>query len=125
MALTSFYVTRATQPHLPTLADTLAPLLAVANAGGFHLRYQAGQVVIEQASFAGVNLTSVDAAVTAAPEHSDALDAQTEADAIPLLMRAALLTMLDLVNVERARHSAATVTQSAYVTAVKAKVDAL
>lgn len=125
MALAIRSVARATQPHLPTLAGTLAPLLAAANAGAFCLRYQGGQVVIEQASFAGVNLTSVDAAVAAAPTHTDKLDAKTEADSIPLLERAAYLTLLDLINVERARHTAAAISPATYVASVKTKVDAL
>lgn len=125
MAMQSRAFTRASQPHLPTLQASLTPLLAAANAGGFHLRYENGRVVIEQASFTGVNLASVQTEITNAPAWTDRLDAKDEADRLSLTVRAAFLTMLDLVNAERARHSAAAVTPATFMASVKTKVDGL
>lgn len=124
MAMQVQRFSRVTMPHGPTLAASLASLLAVANAGSFHLRYEGGQVVIEQASFAGVDLTAVGNAVASAPAWTEKLDARAEADNMPLLIKSAFLTMLDLVNAERARHAVAAVTPAQFVASVKTKVDA-
>jgi hypothetical protein len=125
MAMQNRSFTRATLPHIPTLAASLAPLLAAASAGSFHLLYEKGQVFIEQASFTGVNLTSVQTEVTNAPAWTERADAKNEADRMSLLLRGAFLTMLDLVNAERARHSVAALTPAQFMASVKSKVDAL
>lgn len=118
---------RATAPHLGSLASTLAPLLAVANAGSFHLRHANSAVIVEQGSFAGVDHAAVQNAVTAAPEHSDKLDAKAEADRMGLFERAAFLTLLDYVNEVRANPTAllATKTSAQFRSDIKAKVDSL
>lgn len=120
-------VARATPPHLPTLAATLAPLLAVANSGAFHLSYQAGALLIEQASFSGVNTTAVDAAVGAAPAHTDALAAKAEIDNWPKPLLA--LTRLITIELNRLRTQPSTTfaafTQAQVITAIKAEVDNL
>ena len=128
MALAIRSVTRATQPHLPTLAGSLAPLLAVANCGSFGLRYETGRVVIEQGSFSGCDLTAIDAAVAAAPTTSAYLDAKNDIDNnVPLWARGWFLALLDQINVLRTQpsttFSAITVNQA--ITAVKAKIDTL
>lgn len=125
MALHVLAFARATEPHLPTLAAALAPILSAANAGSFHLRYAGGVVLIEQASFTGVNQTSVSNAVAAAPVRTVQLDAKQRVDELSLVERAAYQTLLDLVNVERARHSAAAISVATFVANVKTKVDAL
>lgn len=95
-------IARATEPHLPSLVATLTPLLAVASAGSFTVRYQGGNVVIEQASFTGVNMTSVTNAVVAAPVTSPQLDAQDAIDNMPILQKAIVLALIDQLNVIRA-----------------------
>ena len=62
--------------HHLSLVNALTPLLASANAGSFHLRQGGGKVIIQQASFSGVDLAAVQAAVDAAPVQ----DADTEAN---------------------------------------------
>jgi hypothetical protein len=118
-------VSRATPPHLPTLNTALAPLLAVANAGAFHSRYQDGAVVIEQNDFTGVDWLAVEAAVAAAPVSSDVLDVKTQIAALPLLTKAIVLALMDAINVERSRHGAAAITPEQAVAAIVAKVDAI
>lgn len=122
-------IARATQPHLPTLTATLAPLLSAANAGAFQLRYEArltgSEVVIEQASFTNVDTALVDAAVASAPAYSDALDVKAQINALPLLQKAILLTIIDAINVERARHSVAAITPTQAIANIVAKVDTL
>lgn len=127
MALAVLAITRATEPHLPTLAGTLAPLLSVANSGSFHLRYAGGQVLIEQASFSGVNQTSVQNAVAAAPTRTAALDAKVDIDHWPK----PLLAFAELMRVEinRLRTQPSTTftayTRAQVLNAIKAEVDNL
>lgn len=125
MALVIRSVSRATQPHLPSLAATLAPLLAVANAGSFHLSYQSARVLIEQGSFAGCDLTAIDAAVAAAPVQSDLLDVKAAVDALPTIQKAILLSIIDAINVERAQHGRAAITPAMALASIKAKADSL
>ncbi len=127
MAMAARVVPRGTAPHLPTLASTLTPLLAVANAGGFTLRYDTGKVVIEQASFSGVDTVAVDAAVAAAPAATPQLDAQAWVDALPIEMKAIVLTLLDEINILRT-HAAiglAARTPTQAVNAIRAKAGTL
>lgn len=127
MAMAVRSIARADMPHLATLAATLAPLLAVANAGAFHLRYQAGQLVIEQDSFVGVNTTAVDAAVAAAPTSTPALDAKTDIDNWPKAMLA--FARLVTIELNRLRQNPTTTftayTQAQVLAAIKAEVDNL
>lgn len=115
-------IPRATEPHLPTLAATLAPLLAVATCGSFHLHYDGKAVVIEQATFDRVDRAAVEAAVAAAPARTAQLDAQAELDAVPDILRVAVLGLLDLINVERAQHGRSQITPQQVWTQLKAKV---
>lgn len=120
-------VNRATAPHLPSLATTLAPLLTVANAGSFHLRWTGSAVQIEQGSFVGVNTTLVDAAVAGAPVHTDALAAKFDIDNWPK----PLLALVRLITIElnRLRQNPSTTfaafTQAQVIAAIKAEVDNL
>lgn len=127
MALAIRAVARATPPHLPTLAVSLAPLLAVANSGAFHLRYQGGQVLIEQASFSGVNTTAVDAAVVGAPEPSVSLDAKSDIDNWPKPLLA--LVRLIVIELNRLRQNPTTTfaafTQAQVIAAIKTEIDNL
>jgi hypothetical protein len=125
MALAVRSVARATAPHLPTLSATLTPLLAVANAGSFHLRYQTGAVVIEQASFAGCDLAAIDAAVAAAPAPSDQLDAQAWIDNMPIPYKAICLALIDQLNTLRAFHSLSAITPAQAIAAVRTKAGTL
>lgn len=110
---------RATEPHRESLGAALFPVL-----GPNFVRYDKG-VVYVTADFADTTNQAVQTVVTAAPQASLLLDAKAYCDRLTLIERAISLTMLDLVNVERARHSAAAVTRQQFVTAVKAKVDEL
>lgn len=127
MAMQILTVVRATAPHLPTLAASLAPLLALANAGAAHLRYQNGAVIIEQGSFVGVDVPAVQAAVAAAPVDSPRLNAKAEIDQLPVYFRATLLLLLDQVNTLRTTPLAVlpAITEAQMWTAIKAKVDTL
>jgi hypothetical protein len=124
-------IARATQPHLPTLAATLTPLLAVANAGGFNLRYEArlsgSEVVIEQVSFSGVTLTSVDSAVASAADHTSGTDDKHWIKNMTKRERAVLLYINDRLNALGTAPTTTipTVTPSAAITAIEAKYDAL
>lgn len=116
-------VPRATEPHLPSLVTALAPLLAAANAGAFEVRWSAGIVRIEQASFAGVDVVAVDAAVLAAPPATAQATAKSEVDSWPLALLAGFDAVRDAINVERARHGAAAFTRQQFMDSIKAKVD--
>ena len=122
-------VARTTRPQLSSLADELRDLLAVANAGSFTLRWQeattGNTVVIEQGSFAGVDLTAVAAAVAAAPDWSEARDAQDWVANMPLGEKALLLTLLDQINVLRTAAGLGTVTVAQALAAVKTKAGTL
>jgi hypothetical protein len=122
MAMLVRKVARASQPHLSTLADSLRPLLAVANSGSFHLRYENGSVVIEQNSFTGV-----ESAVASAPAHTEALDVKAQIDAMPMLLQACFLLCLDEFNRLRQQPSTAfpVITKAQFLAAIKAKVDGL
>jgi hypothetical protein len=127
MALQLLSVARVTPPHLATLGATLAPLLTVANAGGFYLRYQSGVVLIEQGAFTNVDTAAVQAAVAAAPADSDVLNAKETIDELPVWMRAFFLTLVDQINVLRTQPSTTfvAVTPAQAWSAVKAKIDTL
>lgn len=56
---------------------------------------------------------------------SHAARARAEVEAFPLALRAALLTLLALVNVERAQHGRPPVTPAQFVAAARARVDEL
>ena len=118
-------IPRATEPHLPTLAATLAPLLAVATCGSFHLHYDGKAVVIEQATFDRVNRAAVDAAVAAAPDRTARLDVKAELDAISPFLKVVILGLLDLINTERAQHGRSQITPEQAWTQLKTKVDVL
>lgn len=127
MSLAVRSVARATEPHLVSLATTLAPLLAVANAGSFHLRWTGSAVLIEQESFAGVNTASVDAAVASAPARTSALDAKADIDNWPKPILA--LVRLIVIELNRLRQNPTTTfsafTQAQVIAAIKAEVDNL
>lgn len=116
---------RQTAPHLPTLADNIRALMAAANAGSFHVNYQNGQVIIEQGSWAGVNEAAVASAVAAAPDDGEKIDAKRIVNSLTLVERAIFLTILDGINVERARHGAAAITPAQWITSIIAKIDTL
>lgn len=110
---------RATEPHRQSLAAVLTPLI-----GGHAQRYDKGTLAID-AEFGAVTDAQVQALVDAAPEASVALDTKARIDGLSQVEKAIALTMLDLVNQERARHSAAAVTPAQFIAAVKARVDTL
>ena len=64
--------------HIASLTRTLAPLLAVANAGSFHIRQQRNEVVVSQKNFNGVDLVAVQAAVSSEAEDSAELNVMEE-----------------------------------------------
>ena len=127
MALSVLSVPRASAPHLPSLSEALAPILAAANAGSFFVRYQGGNVIIEQASFSGVNLAAVDAAVAAAPEPTAALQAQFDVDAMPVWARAMALAIIDQLNVLRQNPAAVlpAITPAQAIAAIRNKAGSL
>jgi hypothetical protein len=127
MAMLVRKVARASQPHLSTLADSLRPLLAVANAGSFHLRYETGAVVIEQNSFTGCDLQAIDAAVASAPAHTEALAAKATIDAWPKDLKAFARRVV--IEINRLRQNPTTVfpafTEAQVYDAIKSDVDTL
>lgn len=127
MALQILAIARATEPHLPTLAASLAPILSAANAGSFHLRYSGGYVLIEQASFTGVNQTNVSNAVAAAATRTAALDAKDDVDNWPKPLRA--LVRLIVTELNRLRQNPSTTfaafTETQVLNAIKAEIDSL
>jgi hypothetical protein len=117
MAETRTY-TRATEPHLPTLATSLAPVLTLTGL----IRYERG-VLFVSAEFGETTDQAVQFIVDAAPQASALLDAKAQVDAISLVERAAFLTLLDAINVERARHGAQAITKPQFIQAVKDRVE--
>jgi len=109
---------RATEPHFLSLAAALQPVLPLVSG----LRYFQGVVTID-ADFSGTTDQAIQALVDAAPVTSPLLDAKARVDSLSLLERAGYLTLLDAINVERARHSAAAITKLAFIQAVKDRVD--
>lgn len=120
-------VARGSAPYLPALAATLAPLLALANAGSFHLSYQNNAVYIEQGTFAGVDVAAVDAAVAGAPVWTQALEDKQFVDDLPKWHKAIVLTLLDQINTLRTQPATVfgAVTPAQAWAAVKAKYDSL
>lgn len=118
---------RVTAPHLPSLAVSITTELAKANAGSFHLRYASGEVIVEQASWVGVTLATIQAAVDAAPADTAQLQAKDAVDALPRYLQAIVLVLVDEIN--RLRQNPTTVypiiTAAQAWSAVKAKVDTL
>jgi hypothetical protein len=114
-------------PDLVTLGTALAPLLAVANAGSFHLRVAGASVVIEQGSFAGVDLAAVQNAINAAPDDTDRNRAKDLIDAWPIELKALLLVLIDELNRLRTQPTTAfgAITPAQAIAAVKAKADTL
>jgi hypothetical protein len=126
MAMQVRSIARATKPHQHTLDDALRPLLALGTPpSSFHSRYQDGKVYIEQNSFTGVDWPAVEAAVASAPAHTEALDVKAQINALPLLMKAIVLSLIDGINVERARHGVAAITPAQAIAQIVAKVDAI
>lgn len=119
--MTSRTFARATPAHVGSLADAIRGLIP----GSFHIIEVSGAVVIETASWDGVDTEAVQLQVTAAPDDTDTVRAKYEADAIPVLLKAALLSLLDGLNMERARHGVAAITPAQFVAAIRAKVDSL
>jgi hypothetical protein len=111
--------TRATEPHRASLGDALFVVV-----GPHYGRYDKGTFYLE-ADFGGTTDAAVQAIVDAAPAASSALDAKLEADRMTLLEKAAYLTLLDAINLERQTSGRPVITPAQFVAAVKAKVDSL
>lgn len=109
---------RATAPHLPSLADATAAFLP-----RWYGRFDKGVLEIASNDFAGTTDAAIQAAVTAAPDDSAVLQAKSAVGTIGLLERAAYLTLLDWLNVERARHQAPPFTKADFILAVRNRVD--
>ena len=127
MAMQTRQVTRATAPDLHALNVTLQPLLAVANAGVFYLRYGDGVVVIEQASFTGVDMAAVSAAVAAAPVATPYTQAKADVDTLPLVQKAIVLLLLDQINQLRQNPTTVlpAITEQQMWNAIRNRVDSL
>ena len=118
---------RASAPHGPTLGAALAAIIP----GSIHIRHEGGAVIIEAASFAGVNLTSVQAAVDAAPADTPAERAKNAVDTTQGLpaclveaMARALVPTLNQTRTDPLTPKAA-ITADAVRTSLKAQIDAL
>ena len=109
-------------PHLPLLATALQPILTVANAGSFHITTTPGFVSIEQGGWSSVDLAAVQVEIDAAPDDTPQLRAQGQLTEVPRWEKAAFMALLDIINVERARHSAVAITPAQFITAAKARV---
>jgi hypothetical protein len=109
---------RATEPHFPSLATALSSLLTLQGL----LWFDKGSVFVT-ADFASTTNPAVQAIVDAAPVTSEALTAKAMVDQINLVERAAYLTLLDAINVERARHGAQAITKPQFIQAVKDRVE--
>jgi hypothetical protein len=109
---------RATEPRLRSLSVDLQPLVGSAP---YRLYYD--KAVFITADFGFTTDTAVQSVVDAAPNASPLLDAKEQVDAISLVERAAYLTLLDAINVERARHGAQAITKPQFIQAVKDRVE--
>jgi hypothetical protein len=110
---------RPTEPHRQSLSSALEPVV-----GPHYFRYFHGTLFLE-ADFSGTTDQAVQAVIDAAPVDSLALDAKFSADRLTLIERAAYLTLLDAINVERVREGVAAITPQQFITQVKAKADSL
>ena len=116
---------RATRPLLSALATTLAPLLAVANAGSFHLAWDGSAVIVEQGAWDDVDLVVVQTAVTNAVIQTDQLTAKDALASLSLWEEAIFRVFLDLVNENRTALGKSTLSAGAFFTLVKTKIDTL
>lgn len=114
-------------PDIYALVETLRPLLAPANAGGFMVRYQAPSVIVEQESFTGVNVASCQAAVTAAAAETAQTLARGDVDAWTIAFRALVLTLVDQINILRTQPTTvfAAVTDAQAFNAIKNRANTL
>lgn len=108
---------RATEPHRATLAASLLPVI-----GPHFLRYDKGTLFIE-ADFGVVTSQAVQALVDAAPQATKTLDVRGQVDALPVLLKAIVLALVDGLNIERQQHGRAAITPAVILAAIKAKVD--
>jgi len=116
---------RAAQPLFSALATTLAPLLAVANTGSFHLAWDGSAIIIEQGAWDGVDLVAVQTAVTDAVTQTDQLTAKDALASLSLWEEAIFRVFLDLVNENRTALGKSTLSAGAFFTLVKTKIDTL
>lgn len=114
-----------TQPHFTSLSSALAPLLTVANAGGFHLFWSDGVLTIEQGDWSGVNFAAIQTAVDAAPAWTEALTAKDVLTVLTLWEEAIFRVLLDLINGNRTALGKATLSAGAFFNLVKTKIDTL
>jgi hypothetical protein len=127
MAMQSRSFPRSTAPDMTVLANSLRPLLTVADAGSFHLRTEPDAVIVEQASFSGVDLAAVQTAVNAAPVATPQSQAKANIDQWPVELKALFLLLVDEINrlrTDPSRTFPAITYQQAW-NAVKAKADTL
>lgn len=125
MALEARTFPRATAPHIPSI-DFVALGLPAA-----HVRWTGGQVIVEAASWTGVNLTAVQAAIDAAPadtraERSKAAVDGTQGLAACLVeaMARALVPTLNQTRTDPLTIKAA-ITAAQVRTALKTQIDTL
>jgi hypothetical protein len=119
--LSSKRFSRASAPHGPSLGAALQPLFPNM---GVNVSYDV-DVVISVADWTGVDLNSVQSAVNSAPDDSSRMRTKDAADSIPDVLKAAMLVLLDAINIERAQHSRPAITAAQFINQVKAKIDTL
>ena len=113
--LTERTFARATCPNIPAVGLALRPLVV----GSVHVAWAEGQVRIGIASWDGVNLEAVQAAIDAVPEDTAELRIRDAIDELSMVERKLWLAMLDLVNLERQTSGRPQVTPLQFLTLAK------
>jgi hypothetical protein len=93
------FTTRATEPDLPSL---LALLRSVDPSIGIQHDPGAAYVLKKSTAWLGTQITAAQSAIDTAPATTPQLIAQTYLDAIPLELKAIVLTLIDQLNLVRA-----------------------
>lgn len=116
---------RATEPDLEELADDIRDHMVATGHQSFFLSWRTGLVFLEATSLSGVNDQTVQAAVTSAPAPSNRARVKRWIRQMPAEERCAFLTILDGINVIRAKLSPplAAITPAQWLNAIEAKAD--
>lgn len=118
---------RASEPDLQSLADTIRSHMTTAATGSFYLAWNGQSVVVEAADLSRVNDATIQAAVNACAVPSELADVKRYIDTMPLAERANYLVILDQVNLIRSKLPTplAAITVQQYLAAVKTKAETL
>lgn len=127
MAMPSRSFPRATEPHMPAIADAIRAHLDGKGQPAFYLSYLNGHVILSAPSLSGVEDSVIQAAVDAAPVATNALAAKAMVDSLSPIDLAIERVHLDELNEVRANlnPAKAAISEAAHLGAIKSKLDGL